>query len=223
MPELLPPQLVVNSRMMFLSYLPAEPAAIAEALPAGLGLTPVKSRAVVLVHYVVDRDEQTSGFGAYSLSYICFDVVDHDADPETPGRWFSHYFISSPRVRDYAIARGIPATDGETTLEFEGDTLVATAVVDGRPLIRSRARTSGEVGETTGGQLMVLSALDGRVMRNRHAVIMERARDFEMRSISFLDPTHSVHPFRPKEPLELVFGFHAPRASFCYPGGIDAA
>ena len=50
---------------------------------------------MVLVHYVVDRDEQTSGFGAYSLSYICFDVVGHDADAETPGRWFSHYFISS--------------------------------------------------------------------------------------------------------------------------------
>ena len=110
MPELLPPQLVVNCRMMFLSYLPAEPAAIDGALTAGLGLAPVESRAVVLVHYVVDRDEQTSGFGAYSLSYICFDVVGHDADAETPGRWFSHYFISSPRVRDYAIERGIPAT-----------------------------------------------------------------------------------------------------------------
>ena len=102
--------------MMFLSYVPAEAGAIDEALPADLGLTPVESRAVVLVHYVVDRDEQTSGFGAYSLSYICFDVVGHDADAETPGRWFSHYFISSPRVRDYAIERGIPATDG-----VEGD------------------------------------------------------------------------------------------------------
>ena len=142
-------------------------------------------------------------------------------DADTPGRWFSHYFISSPRVRDYAIERGIPATDGVTTLEFEGDTLVATATVDGRPLIRSRARTSGEIGEITGGQLMVLSALDGRVMRNRHAVIMERAKAFEMRSISFLDPGHPIHPFRPKEPLDLVFGFHAPRASFCYPGGIE--
>ena len=221
MPELLPPQLVVNCRMMFLSYVPAGPGAIDEALPAGLGLTPVESRAVVLVHYVVDRDEQTSGFGAYSLSYICFDVVGHDADADTPGRWFSHYFISSPRVRDYAIESGIPATDGVTTLEFEGDTLVATATVDGRPLIRSRARTTGEIGEITGGQLMVLSALDGRVMRNRHAVIMERAKAFEMRSISFLDPGHPIHPFRPREPLELVFGFHAPRASFCYPGGIE--
>ena len=63
MPELLPPQLVVNCRMMFLSYVPAGPGAIDEALPAGLGLTPVESRAVVLVHYVVDQDEQTSGFG----------------------------------------------------------------------------------------------------------------------------------------------------------------
>ena len=177
MPELLPPQLVVNCRMMFLSYLPAEPAAIDRALPADLGLTPVESRAAVLVHYVVDRDEQTSGFGAYSLSYICFDVVGHDADAETPGRWFSHYFISSPRVRDYAIERGIPATDGVTTLEFEGDILVATATVDGQPMIRSRARTTGEVGEITGGQLMVLSALDGRVMRNRHHGARQGLRD----------------------------------------------
>ena len=69
---------------------------------------------------------------------------------------------------------------------------------------------------------MVLSALGGRVMRNRHAVIMERAKAFEMQSISFLEPDHPIHSFRPKEPLEMVFGFHAPRASFCYPGGIEA-
>ena len=100
MPELLPPQLVVNCRMMFLSYVPAGPGAIDEALPAGLGLTPVESRAVVLVHYVVDRDEQTSGFGAYSLSYICHSTSS--AMTRTPIRRGAGSATTSSRRPGYA-------------------------------------------------------------------------------------------------------------------------
>ncbi|MET7950831.1 hypothetical protein [Micromonospora sp. NPDC005324] len=49
--------------------------------------------------YVVDDAGQTSGFGAYSLTYIWPDFSGVDApDGVTSGRWWTHYVNSSPVV-----------------------------------------------------------------------------------------------------------------------------
>ena len=213
MPELLPPQLVVNCRMMFLSYLPGRAHGHRRrAACRSRASRPWRAAPPSLVHYVVDRDEQTSGFGAYSLSYICFDVVGHDADAETPGALGSAT-TSSPRpacATTPSSAASRRAT-GVTTLAFEGrhpgcDGHRRRAAVDPLPRADDR-RGRRDHRRSTDGAI----GARRRVMRNRHAVIMERAKEFEMQSISFLDSDHPIHPFRPREPLELVFGF--PRAA----------
>ncbi|MET7866281.1 hypothetical protein [Micromonospora taraxaci] len=64
--------------------------------------------------YVVDDAGQTSGFGAYSLSYIGPDLSGVDTpDGVTPGRWWTHYLNSSPVVRAYATARGDAVNQGQ--------------------------------------------------------------------------------------------------------------
>src|SRR5215213_8079585 len=141
--KLASPQMVLNSRMLYTSWIPADPRAAARLLPPALD--PAANHAIYMNQYVVDSAEQTTGFGAYSLTYLGLDVADHPApDGVTPGRFFTQYFNSSEVVRKYARERGVPATPGSTTLEVAGGIVTATTYVDGRPIIRTRA----EVGDT---------------------------------------------------------------------------
>jgi hypothetical protein len=90
---LVAPQLVLHSRMIYTSWIPADPEACARLLPRAL--RPAPNRAVYMNHYVVDSAQQTTGFGAYSLTYLGLDVADHlaPAPPSTPSgrsrRWRS--------------------------------------------------------------------------------------------------------------------------------------
>ena len=140
-----PPQLVTNSRMLYFGWVPADPDAVARLVHPGLE----PNGNVFMNQYVVDRPEQASGFGAYSLTYIGSDLVGQDADENTPGRWWTHYFNSSPLVRAYAAERGVPAEPGETILEIADGVLTATTIVDGAPIIRTRARV-GRAGRGDG-------------------------------------------------------------------------
>lgn len=84
--------------------------------------------------YVVDRAEQTTGFGAYSLTYLGLDLGDMFApDGVTPARFFTHYFNSSEIMREDVTERGVPAVPGSTVLEVEGGIATATTSVDGTP------------------------------------------------------------------------------------------
>lgn len=218
MPQLEAPQLVVNSRMLYFGWVPADPDAVAALVPAGL--KPMANRQVFMNQYVVDSPEQTSGFGAYSLTYIGPDLEDAYApDGVTPGRWWTHYFNSSAVVRDYASARGVPATVGTTTIEIHGKTLTATMTSDGVPVIRTTVRVGHKLGETARGQLRYLTEVGGRFFAGNYPFISEPVADFEVEKLEFLDKTHSVYALRPADPLEITWGFYAPRASFAYPGG----
>ncbi|MFG1955097.1 hypothetical protein [Micromonospora sp. NPDC048830] len=218
MTELVAPQLVVNSRMIYFGWLPADPDAVAALVPEGLEPTP--NRQVFMNQYVVDDAGQTSGFGAYSLTYIGPDLSGVDApDGVTPGRWWTHYFNSSPVVREYALARGVPATVGTTTIEVTGHRLVATTEADGVPVIRTTARV-GRTGDAANrGQLRYLTRLDGRLLSGNYPFVAEPVDPFEVESLEFLAPDHPVYALRPAEPLQVVWGFYAPRSSFAYPGG----
>jgi hypothetical protein len=55
-------QLVIHSGMLYSGWIPADPEAAAALLPKRL--RPVEDRAVFMNQHVVDKDEQTSGFGA---------------------------------------------------------------------------------------------------------------------------------------------------------------
>lgn len=218
--KIFPPQLVVNSRMLYLCWVPADPAATAALLPRGL--TPAKNQAIFMNQYVVDRDEQTSHFGAYSLTYAGPELDGLDVEPGSPGRYWTHYLNSNPGMREYTKERGVPATPGRTTLELSGDTVVATTFDNDKPIIRSTARVGTEIGGTARGHLHYLTQVGGKLMSGRYAYVGEPVATFEVKSIEFLDPSHSSYVLRPKTPLAITFGFYAPRMSFCYPGGDQA-
>ncbi len=214
----MPPQLITNARMLYVCWVPADPDAAAALLPSGL--TPAADRAIYLNQYVVDRDEQTSHFGAYSLTYMGLDLAGLDLEDGTPGRWWTHYMNSNPLMREYASAHGVPASAGRTELTLEGNVLTAVTYADNDvPVIRSIAETGTEVGEIGRGHLRYITALDGRLVSGNYAYVGELAAAFSVVSLEFLEPDHPTYALRPKQPLEITFGFYSPRASFCYPGG----
>jgi hypothetical protein len=213
------PQLVVNSRMLYTSWIPEDSEACARLLPHAL--QPAANHAVYMNQYVVDSAEQTTGFGAYSLTYLGLDVADHFAPGGvTPARFFTHYFNSSPVMRAYASERGVPATPGRTTLEVAGGVATATTYVDDRPIIRTRAEV-GDATSVAAGHLRYITAVRNRLISGNYPFIGDLVSPFRVTSVEFLDPSHPVYALRPKSPLEAVAAssFYAPRDSFVYPGG----
>jgi hypothetical protein len=212
------PQLVINSRMIYSSWIPADPKAAAVLLPAGLD----PAGPIYMNQYVVDSAEQTSGFGAYSLTYLGLDLAGHTApDGVTPARFFTHYFNSSEIMRAYAAERGVPASPGSTTVEVNGPTLVATTSVDGVPIIRTEARVGNKIGVVARGHLTYVAKLDGKLMAGNYAYIGDLVDPFELVSVEFLAKDHPVWALRPTQPLQVIkeSSWFAPRDSFVYPGG----
>lgn len=214
------PQLVINSRMLYSSWIPADPKAVARLLPAGI--SPASNRAVYMNQYVVDSAEQTSHFGAYSLTYMGADLEGHTApDGVTPARFFTHYLNSSELMRGYVQERGVPASAGTTTLELEGGELVATTRVDGVAIIRTVARVSNAIASVARGHLTYVTQVGGRLIAGNYAYIGDIAAGFELVSLEFLAKDHPTYALRPASPLERVDGWcwYSPRDSFVYPGG----
>ncbi len=212
------PQLVINSRMLYFGWIPADPDAVKALVPAGLRPNPDGS--VFMNQYVVDDEDQTSHFGAYSLTYIGADLEGLDAPGGAfPGRWWTNYFNSSALMREYASERGVPATVGSTTLEISGDTLVATTESDGVPVIRTTATVGDVAGVAARGMLRYITKVGSDMVSGNYPFISEPVAPFEVTKLEFLAPDHSVYALRPADPLNVTWGFYAPRASFCYPGG----
>jgi hypothetical protein len=220
MSTLAAPQLVINSRMIYSSWIPADPKAAAALLPNRL--KPAANQAIYMNQYVVDSEEQTSGFGAYSLTYLGLDLADLTApDGVTPARFFTNYFNSSEVMREYAAERGVPASPGRTTVEVHGHDLEATTYVDGVAIIRTRARVSNKVGVVARGHLTYVTQLDGKLFAGNYAYIGELVDPFELQSVEFLAKDHPVWAIRPAQPFQPVTAssWFAPRDSFVYPGG----
>ena len=219
-----PPQLIVGAQMLYLVWLPADAEAAAALLPDELEAAP--GSPVFMNQYLVDDAAQTSnaasdeGFGAYSLTYLGVDLAGLDTEDGTPGRWWTHYFDSSPNMIRYAADHGVPAGEGETELELGGGTLVATTSLAGAPAIRTTARVElGDPARAT-GQLRYLTRVDGHLVSGRYPFVMDAAETFEVRSVEFLGGgPGSLQALRPAEPLQVTFGFYSPSISFCYPGG----
>jgi hypothetical protein len=217
---LVAPQVVINSRMLYSSWIPADPTAAAALLPRGL--SPAPNRAIFLNQYVIDSADQTSGFGAYSLTYLGLDLAGHTTpDGGTPARFFTHYLNSSKLVREYVLERGVPASPGVTTLEVERGQLVATTRVEGVPIIRTVARVGSKVAKVARGQLTYVTQLKGKLMAGNYPFIGELADGFELISLEFLAQDHPVYALRPTNPLQAVANWcwYAHRDSFAYPGG----
>ena len=170
-PDPLPgPQLVVGADM-FIAAFKADPATLKSLLPPGL--KPHPNNHVVINMYTVPRADQTSGFGAYTLTYLTIEIDGDDSyvmgAPEVtyPGRYFVHYFNSSPKMRKFAMAAGIPATvtDAVTTTEVKDGVLTAKLSVGGKTLIESTAKVGKEYGPMGGGHLNYFGLLNGKVVK----------------------------------------------------------
>jgi hypothetical protein len=212
------PQLVIDSRMIYSSWIPADPKAAAALLPSRLS----PAGPIYMNQYVVDREEQTSGFGAYSLTYMGLDLAGVTApDGVTPARFFTHYFNSSAVMREYVTERGVPASPGTTTVEVKGHDLEATTFVDGVPIIRTRAEVGKKIGVVARGHLTYVTQLNGKIFGGNYAYIGDLVDPFELKSVEFLAKDHPIWALRPAQPLQVVTGssWFAPRDSFVYPGG----
>ncbi len=102
------PQLVTNAWMYIVGF-EADPQVLKAMLPEGL--EPHPNNRVVLNMYTVPDGTETSGFGAYTLTYVTIEVDGHDsytkdAPAGFPGRYFTYYFNSSPVMRKFAKAAG---------------------------------------------------------------------------------------------------------------------
>jgi hypothetical protein len=212
------PQLVIDSRMIYSSWIPADPKAAAALLPSRLNA----AGPIYMNQYVVDTEEQTSGFGAYSLTYMGLDLAGLTApDGVTPARFFTNYFNSSAIMREYVAERGVPASPGTTTVEVHGHDLEATTSVEGVAIIRTRAKVGKKIGVVARGHLTYVTQLNGKIMAGNYAYIGDLVDPFELQSVEFLTKDHPAWALRPAQPLQVVTGssWFAPRDSFVYPGG----
>lgn len=211
-------QLVTGSRMLYFTWVPADPAAVRALVPDALQLA--ENSQCFINQYVVDTDEQTSGFAAYSLTYMGADLSGQDTpDGAVPGRWWTHYFNSNEDMRAYAAARGVPAEPGETTLELEDGVVTATTSVGGTPVIRTRARAGDGTAGIGRGQLRYITDVDGTLTSGLYPFRAVLADPWEVTSFEFLERDHPTYALRPADPLQVTWGFYSPDSSFCYPGG----
>ena len=218
-----PPQLIVGSRMLYISWEPSDPGAVAKLVPADL--TPVKGRTVYMNQYVVDDASQLSNansietFGSYSLTYLGVELEGLDTEEGVPGRWWTHYLNSSSNMISYAQERGVPTSTGHTELELSGDRLVATTYDGDSAIIRTTCSVRLGKLVRANGQLRYVTRVNGDLMSGRYPFVADMAEEFSVKSLSFLDQSHPVYQMRPADPLTITFGFYSPSMSFCYPGG----
>ena len=146
----LPPPQLVTDAWMFIAAYKADPLVLKSLLPKGLEPNPENQ--VVINMYTVPDPNQTSGFGAYTLTYLAVELKGQDGynmgqPTGYPGRYFVYYFNSSPSMREFTKKAGIPAQAGNTTTTVANGKLKAVLTVDGKPFIESTA----DVGDTLGG------------------------------------------------------------------------
>lgn len=220
MTELLPPQLVIDSQMLYFGWVPEDPDAVDRLVPAELKA--FDNRQVFMNQYVVERDEQTSHFGRYSLTYLGVDVQGLNVNEFVPARWWTHYWSSSEPMNRYAANTGVPAGPaGRTTLERDGEVLVATTFVENRPIIRTRIESGPEGDEYVRSHLRYITRMGSKLYSGRYPAVGRCAQRLKIVHLEFLDKSHDVYALRPKNPLEIVWGFNFTKAAFCYPGGFD--
>lgn len=148
--QTLPPPQLVTDAWMFIAAYKADPEVLKSLLPKGLEPNPENQ--VVINMYTIPDPNQTSGFGAYTLTYLAVELKGLDGynmgqPAGYPGRYFVYYFNSSPTMREFTKKVGIPAQAGNTTTTVEDGKLKAVLTVDGNPFIESTA----DVGDTLGG------------------------------------------------------------------------
>lgn len=220
MSDLLPPQLVINSQMLYFGWVPKDPQAVDRLIPAEL--KPFDDRRVFINQYVVDREEQSSHLGAYSLTYLGADVTGLDVSDYVPARWWTHYWSSSVSMSEYAAQSGVPIRpNGSTVLEVAGDNLFATTLIANKPIIRTTVEIGREGNDYIRSHLRYITRVGPTLFSGRYPAIGRCAERVRITKLEFLDKSHDVYALAPKDPLEVIWGFYFTKAAFCYPGGFE--
>lgn len=213
------PQLIVDSRMLYFGWVPADPEAVDALVPDDMRALP--DRRVYLNQYVVESAEQTIDFGKYSLSYAGIDVEGLDVAEGLPARWWTHYMSTNDEMTEYARGLGIPATmGGSTVLDLKDGTLVATSYVDGRAVIRTTAEVGAPGSDYLRSHIRYVTKVGSEVHGGLYGAVGQCAEYCAITKLEFLDSNHDLYALRPKDPLEIVWGYYFPKATICYPGGL---
>ena len=212
------PQLVTGAWMFIAAY-KADPEVLKSMLPEGL--KPHPNNHVVINMYTVPDKNQTSGFGAYTLTYLTVELEGNDsyvmdADITYPGRYFVHYYNSSPKMREFTKAVGIPVQEGMTTTVVENGVLKTKLEIGGQSMIEATAQVGSELGGFGGGHLNYFGLLkdEGKVVKypipwNGGTVSMANPK------ITFTAPAD--HPINKLKPLADPTWAIWTKGSFVYP------
>jgi hypothetical protein len=120
------PQMVIRSRMLYFTWVPADTDAVRALVPAELELA--DNAQCFINQYVVDSADDASGFEPYSLTYAGLDVKGQDSPQGIPGRWWTHYINSNADMTAYAAA----FTQGCELGEFTPSRRAGIAIAQGR-------------------------------------------------------------------------------------------
>ncbi|MEZ0214362.1 MAG: acetoacetate decarboxylase family protein [Xanthobacteraceae bacterium] len=202
----------------------ADPEVIRRWLPPEL--EPHPDGRVEMTMYSIPDPNQTSGFGAFSLTYMTLEVAGLDGYSaegagKIPGRYWATYWNSSHRVRTYARESvGIPARPGACFWTRDGDRLTSRLEIDGVTAIELKADVTDEHAATVGGLLnyytrRIIPSLDGAgdtVNELVHVPIPFVVEAYKATPVSldFLFPPDDhvaeLRPIGPVSEAELLYG-----------------
>ncbi len=82
-----------------------------------------------------------------------------------------------------------------------------------------RAMPGGSAAAASPDAPASLTDIGGSLVSGRYPYVAGLVDPWEVFSLEFLEPQHPVYALRPADPLQILWGFYSPNASFCYPGG----
>lgn len=230
---LVPPQIVTNSWMLMMRYRPADPDELRKILPKEL--SPHQDGNVYIALYTVPDGNRTNGFGSYTLTYMGIEVDGHDGYVQNsphgfPGRFFSHYFCNSDRVRRFVQDQfGLRTEHGVTEVEKIGDKVHAKLIVDGTELITASANVDQSKLVSAGGHFHYFSQdragnlynsetsgsaeFDHRPVRRQIIPYVAEVAETTDAELVFNEGTR--HPVKSLAPAEIVWAAWL-RGSFAY-------
>jgi acetoacetate decarboxylase len=216
------PQLVTDAWMLYVGF-EADPAAIKALLPPGLE---ANNNNVVMNMYTVPDPSQTSGFGAYTLTYVTVEVKGQEGytmgqPTGYPGRYFVFYFNSSELMRNFTKNVGIPAEEGMTKQTKENGKLTSVLEVGGKPFIVATADVSDELQPAVGGHLNYFGLRKIQKDSSEVTQIMKYPIPFVSRVVKTENPTVTFkmptdHPLYPLKPIKVQWASYM-KGSFVYP------
>jgi Acetoacetate decarboxylase (ADC) len=213
------PQLIKDA-WIFQTFFEADPEAIKAVLPPGL--KPDPSNTVMVNMYTVPDASQTSGIGAYTLTYMTIQVQGHDGyiqgstDP-MPGLYFAHYWNSSEPMRAYTSRAGIPnEVGGLTTVQRDANKVSAKLTVNGKPFIEASSDLTGDLGPAGGGHTNYLAGKGSQVTKLPLPWVCRDGKTDNAKITFNMPPDHPAYKLRPKK---VLFSLNM-QCTFTYPQAV---